>query len=155
MATDQPFKLCTVNNAPERAKRLVGRVIEDVKDQYSIVHAGNAERQFIARFREDCSLIFWADPDYCKELFREHNPDVVVCLHFLRDCSNPLADYDHQFVASMWTPEQSEKVIDAAREINPKVKTLALPQGLQVEKGPDAVVEYIKERLPGLLQMEV
>lgn len=46
----------------------------------------------------------------------------------------------------MWTPEQSKAVLDVAREINPKVKTLALPQGLQVNKGPDAVVEFIIEQ---------
>lgn len=43
-------------------------------------------------------------------------------------------------------------VMARAREVNPSVKTLVLPQGLQVERGPDAVVEYIKERLPRLLE---
>lgn len=38
-----PFKLVTVNTAPERAKRLIGRVVEDVKDKYTIIHAGNAD----------------------------------------------------------------------------------------------------------------
>jgi hypothetical protein len=56
-----------------------------------------------------------------------------------------------QFTASMWTPEQSDAVLSRAREINPDVKTLALPQGLQVERGPDAVVEYIVEKLGGLI----
>jgi hypothetical protein len=51
----------------------------------------------------------------------------------------------------MWTPEQSDAVLSRAREINPDVKTLALPQGLQVERGPDAVVEYIVEKLGGLM----
>jgi len=51
----------------------------------------------------------------------------------------------------MWTPEQSDSVLRRAREINPNVKTLALPQGLQVERGPDAVVEYIVEKLEGLI----
>jgi hypothetical protein len=45
MAPAGPFKLCTVNNAPERAQRLVGRVIADMKDEYTIIHAGNAERE--------------------------------------------------------------------------------------------------------------
>jgi hypothetical protein len=27
-----------------------------------------------------------------------------------------------------------------------------LPQGLQVSRGPDAVVEFIEENLPGLLE---
>ena len=52
----------------------------------------------------------------------------------------------------MWTSEQSAKVFSEAREVNARVKTLAIPQGLQVEKGPDAVVEYVKERLPELIE---
>lgn len=59
-------------------------------------------------------------------------------------------DRGPQFTASMWTPEQASAVMAQAREVNPAVKTLALPQGLQVERGPDAVVEYIKEQLPRL-----
>jgi hypothetical protein len=54
----------------------------------------------------------------------------------------------------MWTPEQSKIALDAAREVNPKVKTLALPPGLQVNRGPDAVVDYIKEKLPELVRGE-
>jgi len=38
-----PFKLVTVNNAPERAKKLIARVVEAVKDKYTIIHAGNAD----------------------------------------------------------------------------------------------------------------
>lgn len=38
-----PYKLVTVNTAPERAKRLVGRVVEEVKKEYTIIHAANAE----------------------------------------------------------------------------------------------------------------
>lgn len=52
----------------------------------------------------------------------------------------------------MWTPEQSDSVLSHAREVNRNVKTLALPQGLQIERGPDAVVEYIVEKLEGLTE---
>jgi len=52
----------------------------------------------------------------------------------------------------MWMPEQSAKAIADAKAVNPNVKTLALPQGLQVERGPDAVVDYIKEQLPKLIE---
>jgi hypothetical protein len=38
-----PYTLVTVNNAPERAQRLVGRVVEIVKDRYVIKHVANAE----------------------------------------------------------------------------------------------------------------
>jgi hypothetical protein len=39
------YRLVTVNTAPERAKRLIGRVAEDVKDRYSIVHVVNVESE--------------------------------------------------------------------------------------------------------------
>jgi len=41
--SDTTWRLVTVNTAPERAKRLIGRVAEDLKDQYTIVHVANAE----------------------------------------------------------------------------------------------------------------
>lgn len=43
MSPKGPYTLVTVNNAPERATRLVGRVIETVKEQYTIRHVANAE----------------------------------------------------------------------------------------------------------------
>ncbi|KAB2574265.1 hypothetical protein DIS24_g10523 [Lasiodiplodia hormozganensis] len=118
MAPLGPYKLVTVNNAPERAKRLIGRVVEDVKDRYTIIHAGNAD---------DLSKV--------EEVVTDVKPDLL-------------------FTASMWTPEQSQTAQETARKIVPNVKTFALPQGLQVERGPDAVVEYIKENLPALLEGE-
>ncbi|KAF2150980.1 hypothetical protein K461DRAFT_257840 [Myriangium duriaei CBS 260.36] len=117
MAPQGPYKLVTVNNAPERAKRLVGRVVVDVADKYTIIHAGNAD-----------------SPEQVAAVVREHQPDVL-------------------FTASMWTPEQSAAIIKEAKSIvGPGLKTLSLPQGLQVERGPDAVVDYIKEQLPGLIE---
>jgi hypothetical protein len=56
-----------------------------------------------------------------------------------------------QFCASMWTPEQSSEIQSIARSVVPGIKTTALPQGLQVEKGPDAVVEYLMEKVPTLI----
>lgn len=38
-----PFKLVTVNTAPERAKRLIGRMIDALKDNYDIEHVDNCE----------------------------------------------------------------------------------------------------------------
>ena len=43
MAPAGPFKLVTVNTAPERAKLLIGRVVEDFKDKYTFIHAANVE----------------------------------------------------------------------------------------------------------------
>ncbi len=46
MASPKSYKLATVNSNPERAKMIVGKVIEAVKDQYTIVHAANAESEY-------------------------------------------------------------------------------------------------------------
>jgi hypothetical protein len=43
--TDEPINLVSVNTAPERAKRLIGILIEDVKDKYNIRHAGNSDSE--------------------------------------------------------------------------------------------------------------
>jgi hypothetical protein len=51
----------------------------------------------------------------------------------------------------MWTPEQSKEIIEIAKSIVPDLKTYSIPQGLQVQQGPDAVVDHIKEKLPSIL----
>jgi len=56
MAPAGPFKLVTVNTAPDRAKRLIGRVVEDVKDKYIIVHAANAASTFLSSHRTPVSF---------------------------------------------------------------------------------------------------
>ena len=50
MAPKGPYKLCTVNKVPERAKLIVGRFIESVKDTYIIDHADNAASMFALSF---------------------------------------------------------------------------------------------------------
>lgn len=45
MSEPQQYRLISVNIAPERAKRLIGRVIEDVKDRYDITHVANVESE--------------------------------------------------------------------------------------------------------------
>jgi uncharacterized heparinase superfamily protein len=52
----------------------------------------------------------------------------------------------------MWSPEESLGARKAALEVKPAIKTYALPQGLQVSRGPDAVVELIVENLPGIIE---
>lgn len=41
--SDTTWRLVTVNTAPERAKRLIGRVAEELKDRYTIIHVANAD----------------------------------------------------------------------------------------------------------------
>jgi hypothetical protein len=38
-----PFKLVTINTAPDRARKIIGRMVEAVKDKYTIIHAANVE----------------------------------------------------------------------------------------------------------------
>lgn len=58
-----------------------------------------------------------------------------------------------KFAASMWTQEESDEIQRIAKEIVPGTKTMAIPQGLQAEKGPDGVVEFLKERWAGLIEL--
>jgi hypothetical protein len=46
MSPKGPYRLCTVNTAPERAKRLVGRFVEEVKAGYTIIYLENVESAF-------------------------------------------------------------------------------------------------------------
>lgn len=51
----------------------------------------------------------------------------------------------------MWTVEESNEMREIARSIIPDIKTYAIPHGLQVDKGPNAIVEHLKEQVPLLL----
>ncbi len=62
MAPSGPYKLVTVNTAPDRAKRLIGRVVENVKEKYTIIHSGNA-----------------ASIDDVRKVVEECQPNVLVC----------------------------------------------------------------------------
>ncbi|KAK7202443.1 hypothetical protein BZA70DRAFT_285792 [Myxozyma melibiosi] len=111
----RPLLLLTVNTAPERARRLIPRVLENLKDRYNIVHAAN-----VARISD------------VKAVVEAVQPDVVCC-------------------ASMWTPEEVAQIHAMSRELVPNVKATFIPHGLQVEKGPDAVVEFLTAEFPKLL----
>ncbi|KAJ9238810.1 hypothetical protein DTO207G8_1350 [Paecilomyces variotii] len=111
-----PYTLVTVNTAPERAKRLIGRMVEALKDRYTIIYAAN------------CETIEEVAP-----IVKEFQPDVLFC-------------------ASMWTAEQAEEIQNIGRSLRPGLKTHAIPHGLQVERGPDAIVEHLLEVVPPLLE---
>ena len=42
-----PIKLLTVNTVPERAKRIIGTIVDEVSDKYEILHVANAERRSV------------------------------------------------------------------------------------------------------------
>ena len=51
MSPKGPYKLVTVNTAPDRARRLIGRVVEDLKEQYTIQHLANCESKSPPKIR--------------------------------------------------------------------------------------------------------
>lgn len=53
-----------------------------------------------------------------------------------------------QFSASMWSPEQAQEIRQIALDTVPGIRTHAIPQGLQVKDGPDAVVAYLVREVP-------
>ncbi|KAF1988397.1 hypothetical protein K402DRAFT_411707 [Aulographum hederae CBS 113979] len=116
MSPKGPFTLITVNTAPERAARLIGRMVEALKDSYTIIHVRN------------CETI-----DQIPPAVEQIQPDLL-------------------FVASMWTKEESLAIIEIAERERPGVVTHAIPHGLQVDRGPDAVVEHLVGMVPKLLE---
>ncbi|EMR63976.1 hypothetical protein UCREL1_9064 [Eutypa lata UCREL1] len=110
-----PFKLVTVNTSPDRAQRLIGRLIDALKADYDITHVANCQsiEEVVAKVTA-------------------HKPNVLIS-------------------ASMWTSDEAGNIQALARSVVPDIQTHAIPTGLQVERGPDAIVEYLIERVPRLL----
>jgi hypothetical protein len=63
-----------------------------------------------------------------------------------------ITDHNVQFCASMWTPSEADAIQSKARAIQPGILTYALPHGLQVAQGPDAVVQHLVANVPKLLE---
>lgn len=51
----------------------------------------------------------------------------------------------------MWTADEAQQIHSIAKSVVPDIKYHAIPTGLQVERGPDAIVEYLVENVPSLL----
>lgn len=77
-----PFRLVTVNNAPERAKRLIGRVADQLKDRYEIIHVDNCACKFTTHHSgqliPDTILTNSLAIDEVAAKVTEHKPDVLV-----------------------------------------------------------------------------
>ncbi|KAF4986354.1 hypothetical protein FGRMN_10881 [Fusarium graminum] len=125
MSPKGPYRLMTVNTAPERAKRVIGAMGENLKESYTIDYIANSENKRLIAFDSEIEDV--------RSLVEEHRPDIL-------------------FTASMWTPEQSKAIETIARTIVPDIKFHAIPYGLQVAKGPEAIVDYLTEQVPVLLE---
>lgn len=83
---------------------------------------------------------------------KEVQPDILVCSsHYYKDLRDRNS-FILQFCASMWTAEQADEIQSIAKTLKPGIVTHAIPNGLQVEQGPDAIVEHLKATVPQLLQ---
>lgn len=56
-----------------------------------------------------------------------------------------------QFSASMWTADDVVEIQQLAQSTKPDIKIHAIPLGLQIEKGPDAIVEHLLDQIPSML----
>lgn len=132
-----PVNLVSVNTAPERAKKVIGTVIENVKDKYDIVHAGNSTtiegvKPLLESVQPPPGILFCAS--------------MVSLLRFLLlSIAGGFAD------TRQWTPEEQEEIQRIARETVPGIKTHAIPTGLQVKVGPDGVIQYLMERIDEIM----
>lgn len=54
----------------------------------------------------------------------------------------------------MWTDDEARQIHATARAIKPDIKLHAIPTGLQVERGPEWIVEYLCEVAPALLDSQ-
>ncbi len=73
-----PFRLVTVNTAPERAKRLIGRLITELKDDYEIIHVDNCQSQFASKIISFVKLTLSLGIEEVIPKVTEHKPNVLV-----------------------------------------------------------------------------
>ncbi|CAG9984169.1 unnamed protein product [Clonostachys byssicola] len=134
-ASSRSFRLLTVNTTPERAKRVVGRLTETLKDRYNITHVDNCQSEIsllLCKRASQSRLTNDSEIDEVTSKVELHKPDVL-------------------FSASMWTPEEHQQIHSLARAALPNIKLLAIPTGLHVDKGPDGIIEFLKEQAPKIL----
>lgn len=53
----------------------------------------------------------------------------------------------------MWTSEEAAEIQTIAKNVKPNVATYAIPHGMQVQEGPDRVVEHLTCMVPQILKL--
>lgn len=51
----------------------------------------------------------------------------------------------------MWTSDDVSEIQQMALSIKPDIKLYAIPFGLQIEKGPDVIVEHLVDQISLIL----
>lgn len=77
-----PFKLVTVNNAPERAKKICGRLCEEMRSTHEIDYVANTTSKHV-RFQGRTQQRIKTDQfelgiDGVRAMVEEHRPDLMV-----------------------------------------------------------------------------
>lgn len=76
-----PFRLVTVNTAPERAQRLIGRLVEALKEEYEIVHVDNCQSKLLLWNTKSIKANETSGIDEVLPKVTLHQPDVLVSPH--------------------------------------------------------------------------
>ena len=144
-----PFKLITVNKVPERAHALLGRVIQELKDRYTIEHVENVEREDCRAFRTEVQIlmpIFRGRRRWIRCAAKPAGCFGQLLLEILKfSTCRRIKSLSHltmflQMSASMWTKEEVEKIQHTARTVKSNIVTVAIPFGLHAEQGANGIV---------------
>ena len=140
-----PYKLMTVNTVPARAKIIIGHVIEALRDRYTIDYVANSESMFFLVVALYHLFIFSLPPSSSFHSLPYHPfPNVTrLPIQAIQDAHQIATAHQPDILccASMWTKSQSDEIRNIAHSVVPGIKTTAIPEGLQVAKGPDGVFE--------------
>lgn len=73
-----PYKLVTVNTAPERAQRLIGQLVDALKDSYTIKHVANCESEATVPYWKVHVVDKRLEIDEVESSVQKHKPDLLV-----------------------------------------------------------------------------
>lgn len=78
-----PFKLVTVNTSPERAKKLCGRLVEEMRATHHIDYVANTTSKHFRCEKADTTADFRAKSllpgiDGVRAMVEEHKPNLMV-----------------------------------------------------------------------------
>lgn len=77
-ACNRSYRLVTVNTAPERAYRLVGRLVDALKNRYTIAHIANCESTQASPVLEQ-NLTLCPAIESVEQTVLDSQPDLLVC----------------------------------------------------------------------------
>lgn len=118
-------------------------MIEALESEYEIIHLDNCRSKWTTvSCRRDYNANETLGIDEVVPKVSEHTPNVLVSYLFMPKVQiRNYASLTHKFSASMWTAKEAQDIHSLAKSIVPDIKLHAILTGLQVERGPDAIVE--------------